>query len=204
MTYLISLINSITQALMCYCWKHLARRAQTDSMHVSLLSLGVTKVPWLTSVAASFWTLWLARNERVLNDKIAKVKDLIFYAKMRTLLWLKASKEHVLIRGDLWCDDISCYSKYCSNNVVSSGWIPPEHGTVKFNMDGAVSGYIAGCGGVLRTDSEDLRAISLELVEGVEAGFSELMAVITVLDIFIEVEWVNKPELLVESDSYVV
>ncbi|KAK8661739.1 hypothetical protein V6N13_091335 [Hibiscus sabdariffa] len=75
---------------------------------------------------------------------------------------------------------------------------------MKFNVDGAFNSECARYGGVLRNYNGDVRAMFAGPVEMVGAEYAELMAIRLVLSIFIEVNWVGKTFLLVESDSQVV
>ncbi|KAK8992165.1 hypothetical protein V6N11_048260 [Hibiscus sabdariffa] len=79
---------------------------------------------------------------------------------------------------------ISCWS--CSLCIVSeSAWQQPVLGTMKFIVDGAASGEVASCGGVLKNLLGEIKTISSCPVQGVRADFAELMAIKTALVTFV-------------------
>ncbi|KAL4361944.1 hypothetical protein GQ457_04G018060 [Hibiscus cannabinus] len=36
------------------------------------------------------WSIWLARNDRVFNGKVSTANDIMFYTKLRALMWVKS------------------------------------------------------------------------------------------------------------------
>ncbi|GMJ00607.1 hypothetical protein like AT4G29090 [Hibiscus trionum] len=82
--------------------------------------------------------------------------------------------------------------------------VPPAEDEIKFNTDGAFKDQHAGCGGVLRTDSGDIRALFSGPIQPFSADFAELVALRTALEIFIEAGWLGRANLVVESDSQTV
>ncbi|KAK8602034.1 hypothetical protein V6N12_051856 [Hibiscus sabdariffa] len=70
----------------------------------------------------------MARNEKVFNDIQPKLDETVFAIKLRTLFWLKVTK-------DDW--------RPLVDECVRCG---------KVNVDGASKDELAGCGGVLRCE----------------------------------------------------
>ncbi|KAG8497321.1 hypothetical protein CXB51_008519 [Gossypium anomalum] len=117
--------------------------------------VGSSKSLWLIAMAASCWSIWLARNEIVLFKS------------------------------------------------GSRGWCFPPHGWLIFNVSGTTSEGASGCGGMMRDAEGSIRALFSGPCDACDADTSELGAVITTLDIFIEFDWVGG-SLIVEMGSRVV
>ncbi|XP_039004218.1 uncharacterized protein LOC120131256 [Hibiscus syriacus] len=159
---------------------------------------GLSKSVWLITVSAALWSVWLASNELVFDNKAISQKDLLFTVKMRTLIWIKAIKENdLLCDADWWNNPRGC-SLAKSSPVV---WCPPAVGNLKFNVDGAFKDSAAGCGGVLRTHNGDIVALFSGPVDQICADFSELVAVMVALSLFLETGWGYSFRLSFESDS---
>ncbi|KAL4298274.1 hypothetical protein GQ457_12G029320 [Hibiscus cannabinus] len=107
----------------------------------------------------------------------------------------------------IWDNNKFCLEQRVINNSPLSAlleWFPPEAGVVKFNVDGACNSTAARCGGVLRNNLGDVKALFYGPMDYQGADFAELMAVRTALAIFFEANWTDKDYLIVESDSKVV
>ncbi|KAK9000750.1 hypothetical protein V6N11_081237 [Hibiscus sabdariffa] len=157
---------------------------------------------FITIAAAIWWSLWLTRNDKVFREKSLSSLELLFQAKMRALIWIKAeNKDLVLIDGDWWTHPKLPLAS--SANVVTE-WTPPDEGAVKFNVDGSVLLNRAGCGGVLRNHKGEVIAIFSGLAECFGADYSELVAVKMALNLFKETNVFGKTRLVIESDSQIV
>ncbi|KAK9000739.1 hypothetical protein V6N11_081227 [Hibiscus sabdariffa] len=156
----------------------------------------------LLVAAAVIWSLWLARNDKLFRGKSLSSLELLFQAKRRALIWIKAeNKDLVLIDGDWWTHPK--LSLASSSNVVTE-WTPPDEGAVKFNVDGSVLLNRAGCGGVLRNHKGEVIAIFYGPAECFGADYSELVAIKMAFNLFKETNVFGKARLVIESDSQIV
>ncbi|XP_039040579.1 uncharacterized protein LOC120178871 [Hibiscus syriacus] len=120
---------------------------------------------------------------------------------MRALIWIKAINENVpMVEADWWNTLAECFS--LKPPLVS--WCPPSEGCLKFNVDGAFKDPSAGCGGVLRNSKGDTKALFSAPVDPINSDYSELMAIKTVLALFLETGWCENFSLSIESDSQLV
>ncbi|KAK9046311.1 hypothetical protein V6N11_052203 [Hibiscus sabdariffa] len=70
---------------------------------------------------------------------------------MCALIWIKAVNETLLLNdGNWWNNPLK--SIVSSSPVASLAWIPPEAGTVKFDVDGGCNLKADGCGGIFRSN----------------------------------------------------
>ncbi|KAH1123344.1 hypothetical protein J1N35_006504 [Gossypium stocksii] len=77
----------------------------------------------------------------------------------RFILAKAAFASHDISDASWWDRSWSCIAPSISRtNSLSAAWIPPDAGSLKFNVDGASRGNPkrAGCGGVLRDDNGKL------------------------------------------------
>lgn len=51
----------------------------------------------LISITVASWIIWLARNESVFNRKLITMESLVFNAKMRALLWVRAAYDKLMV-----------------------------------------------------------------------------------------------------------
>ncbi|KAE8661235.1 hypothetical protein F3Y22_tig00116937pilonHSYRG00269 [Hibiscus syriacus] len=94
---------------------------------------------WLVSMAAAAWSIWLNRNEIVFNGKRFVFNDLIFFSKLRALVWLKALKDNQLVNEELWWEN--------PRTCLNSTHILMQHATcLVFEIAGAASRGGSGCG----------------------------------------------------------
>ncbi|GMI64142.1 hypothetical protein HRI_000083500 [Hibiscus trionum] len=122
---------------------------------------------------------------------------------MWALIWIKAVNESLILEDvNLWKNPVSCLELKSKEGNIE--WIPSNYGSIKFNVDGSFYKNAAGCGGVLRSYAGDMRALFSGPVENLGPEFAELMAIWTALLVFLEVGWIGKESLIVESDSQVV
>ncbi|MBA0824209.1 hypothetical protein Goarm_020890 [Gossypium armourianum] len=77
----------------------------------------------------------------------------------RFILAKAAFGSHDFSDASWWDCSWSCIAPFISRtNSLTAAWIPPDAGSLKFNVDGASRGNPkrAGCGGVLRDDNGKL------------------------------------------------
>ncbi|KAL4378133.1 hypothetical protein GQ457_02G023930 [Hibiscus cannabinus] len=123
---------------------------------------------------------------------------------MRAMVWLKSIREKVLLKENVWWKDhVSCCMS-TSGFHFEIPWQLLICGSMKFNVDGAASGNVAGCSGVLRNHVGNLKVIFLGVVISVGADFAESSAAKMTLEVFVETEWGKDVDLVAESDSNVV
>ncbi|GMI67424.1 hypothetical protein HRI_000411700 [Hibiscus trionum] len=160
--------------------------------------------PWLTCVAAAFWSIWLARNEKLFQNKSIDSSDLLFISKMRALIWCKATKP------DSKLDEIRWWENPMSS-ILSQIYKPPinprdnvQDGCLIFNVDGAASPNLAGCGGVLCSKNGIIKAMFSGPAPPNGSDYSKIFAINTALHIFSEAGLTGSHPLVIESDSQVV
>ncbi|KAL4283563.1 hypothetical protein GQ457_16G029270 [Hibiscus cannabinus] len=152
------------------------------------------------------WSIWLTRNEIVFEKKKVDVSQILYVAKSRLAFWFKAKHpESVLSREDIFTDPLLADK---SKNMGKSrsrlvSWSPPPSGTLKLNVDGAVTrdGGLGGVGGLLR-NSEGKCLLSFSRHVGqVPPLLAEILAIKFGLEIFFTSVWRYEVSLIVESDS---
>ncbi|KAK5835102.1 hypothetical protein PVK06_010788 [Gossypium arboreum] len=149
-----------------------------DSLCFNVKLHGTSKSLWLISIATSCRSVWLARNEMVFERKVLSMDTLIFHSKMRALLWVRFQ---------------SCYM----------GWHCPPHGWLNFNISWMTIGEAMGYGGVLRDEEGNVRALFSGPCDAIDVDSSELRAIITTLDVIIEIRWRGTGLIIFEIGSLV-
>ncbi|KAG8473346.1 hypothetical protein CXB51_035460 [Gossypium anomalum] len=145
--------------------------------------LGSYKSLWLIAIAASCWSIWLAKNEMVFENKVLSMDTLIFHSNMRALLRVRAAFDECRIEEKLWW---FCPYKCNFPKSVSRGWCYPPHGWLKFNVSGIDSESALGGRGVMRDEESIVRALFSGPSDTCDAETAELGTIITALDVFIE------------------
>ncbi|KAL4273323.1 hypothetical protein GQ457_13G010640 [Hibiscus cannabinus] len=105
------------------------------------------KTTWLCVLASALWSIWLARNDRVFNGKVSTVKDILFYTKLRALMWVKTIQNSVLFYEARWWTDPCSFS--LSKGLVHLGFIQAEEPLGHFFVHGTAEETRASCGGVI-------------------------------------------------------
>lgn len=130
-----------------------------------LLGLHTIGKPLHGLFAAICWSIWLARNDRVWNNKTPRVEAIFNQAVSLFTSYEKANED---LRG--WRQQMP------PGNIR---WSPPEENWIKMNVDGAQSnlGDKAGVGTILRScDGNSVAAMAVDLEKGGEALLLELRA----------------------------
>ncbi|TYH04630.1 hypothetical protein ES288_A08G021800v1 [Gossypium darwinii] len=136
---------------------------------------GSCKSLWLIAIAASCWSIWVARNDMVFENKVLSMDTLIFHSKMMALLWVRVAFDECMFQERLW-------------------WFCPNNGIV---FEGALGG-----GSVMRDDEGIVRALFSSPSDACDAKTAELGAIITTLDVFIEIGWKGSSSLIVEMATF--
>ncbi|KAL4353390.1 hypothetical protein GQ457_06G002990 [Hibiscus cannabinus] len=147
------------------------------------------------------WSIWIARNDMIFNDKKASVADLLFHSKLRALIWLKASLAGSI--GDLegWWDNPLCVVYTPLLQAAARSTI---FGRLTFSIVGLAFPNHVGCGGILRSENGTIRAIFLGSVALLGYILVEIQAIQVALEIFFEASFAENFELVVESRSFSV
>ncbi|KAK5834475.1 hypothetical protein PVK06_018354 [Gossypium arboreum] len=153
-------------------WKKVNNFEDFYSCCFKVKILGSCKSLWLIAIVAAVWSIWLARNEMVFDNKVLTMDTLVFHAKMRALLWSRAAFDECRFHERLWW---FCPYKCCLSKSDPGGWCFPPHGWFKFNVSGPID---AG-----------------------DAESTELGAIIIALDIIIEIGWKRTGSLIIEIGS---
>ncbi|KAL4388766.1 hypothetical protein GQ457_09G007400 [Hibiscus cannabinus] len=138
----------------------------------------------------------------VFNGKSQRIKDILFYTKLRSLAWVKASKDDLNINIDEWW--LNPESSLIGTHNPPVLWDFHSADTVNFNIHVAATTNRAGVGGMLRTKGGVIRAIFSRLIQGVGADFAGLVSIKYALDLFIAAVWLGKAGLVVELDSKII
>ncbi|TYH21059.1 hypothetical protein ES288_A04G012500v1 [Gossypium darwinii] len=155
-------------------WKKVNNFEDFYSCCFKVKILGSCKSLWLIAIVAAVWSIWLARNEMVFDNKVLKMDTLVFHAKMRALLWSRAAFDECRFHERLW---------------------------FKFNVSGIVFEGVQGGGGVLRGEDGIVRALFSGPIDAGDAESTELGAIIIALDIIIEISWKRTGSLIIEIGS---
>ncbi|TYI31812.1 hypothetical protein ES332_A04G011700v1 [Gossypium tomentosum] len=151
-------------------WKKVNNFEDFYSCCFKVKILGSCKSLWLIAIVAVVWSIWLARNEMVFDNKVLTMDTLVFHAKMRALLWSRAAFDEYRFHERLWW---FCPYKCCLYKSDPGGWCFPPHGWFKFNVSGIVFEGVQGGGGVLRGEDGIVRA----LFSGpIDAGSREVLS----------------------------
>ncbi|KAK5841578.1 hypothetical protein PVK06_003899 [Gossypium arboreum] len=77
-------------------WKMVSGFEEFYSLCFNAKLHGTIKNLWLKAIAASCWSVWLARNEMVFERKVLSMDTLIFHSKMKALLWVRAAFDEIV------------------------------------------------------------------------------------------------------------
>ncbi|KAK8573652.1 hypothetical protein V6N13_009740 [Hibiscus sabdariffa] len=135
----------------------------------------------------------------MLSKKTTSLSDLIFFTKLHSLFWIKATTFTDGFEESSWWEFPQRVLVSCSPFV--EGWVPTLSGFVKFSVDGAFASNRAGCGGILREDCGNIRILFSGPIESDCSDLAEVLVIFHALAIFREVGWIGKASLIVESDS---
>ncbi|XP_040948622.1 uncharacterized protein [Gossypium hirsutum] len=165
---------------------------------------GTRKSLWLIAIAAACWSVWLARNEMVFERKVLSMDTLIFHSKMRALLWVRVAFDECMVQERLWwLSPSKCKFDSLNSKLVTLSWHYPPHGWLKFNVSGMATEEATGCGGVLRGEEGTVRALFSGPCDAIDAYSVELGAIITALDVIVEIGWRGSSLIIVEIGSQV-
>ncbi|KAG4148361.1 hypothetical protein ERO13_D05G282050v2 [Gossypium hirsutum] len=163
---------------------------------------GTRKSLWLIAIAAACWSVWLARNEMVFERKVLSMDTLIFHSKMRALLWVRVAFDECMVQERLWwLSPSKCKFDSLNSKLVTLSWHYPPHGWLKFNVSGMATEEATGCGGVLRGEEGTVRALFSGPCDAIDAYSVELGAIITALDVIVEIGWRGSSLIIVEIGS---
>ncbi|KAH1084275.1 hypothetical protein J1N35_024036 [Gossypium stocksii] len=182
-------------------WKRVVNFEEFYSLVFKVKIHGSCRNLWLIAIAASCWSIWLARNEMVFDKKIVTMDALIFHSKMRAFLWARAAVEECRFQERLWW---FCLNKCNFSASGLRGWSFPPKGVLKFNVCGIASDGARGGGGVMRDEDGIVRAVFSRPSNAFDAKTAELEAIITALDVFIKSVWKGSGSLTIEMGSRVI
>ncbi|KAL4386191.1 hypothetical protein GQ457_09G026750 [Hibiscus cannabinus] len=115
---------------------------------------------------------------------------------------IKATKFADILDESSWWDDP--LSSISTLNSSGERWSLTLVRTITLTSDGVACHYRAGCGGVLREASGNIRLLLYCPIHGHGSEYAEVMVVFFGLDLFREANWIGKIFLIVESDSSLV
>ena len=164
-----------------------------------------SKELWVMSFYAIIWSIWLMRNDMVINGKVWDLEQIIDTFRFRLASWFKAKwpeSSHSI-------SDIMRFPKNIQIPKVRKAskrtivWDCPVPDYLKFNVDGSVRGKPgpAGIGGVLRDCNASVKAIFSKHIGEVDSNMAELLAVREALRLFVTTRWAYSHKLIIESDS---
>ncbi|KAK8693970.1 hypothetical protein V6N13_071536 [Hibiscus sabdariffa] len=115
--------------------------------------IGLEKTLWLIDVASALWSIWLAQNELVFNDKFMTVSDILFCSKLRALMWIKVDvKASFSNELEWWINPSGCLFSVVSN-------YSPHDFCPVFRVNGVKIGNKAACGGALFLKDGTIKAM---------------------------------------------
>ncbi|KAK5786901.1 hypothetical protein PVK06_041550 [Gossypium arboreum] len=109
-----------------------------------------------------------------------------------------------MVQERLWWLSLSkCKSDSVNSKPITLSWCYPPHGWLKINVSGIVAKEATGCGGVLRDEEGTVRALFSGPCDAIDADAAKLGAIITMLDVIIEIGWRGSGLIIVEIGSVV-
>lgn len=99
------------------------------------------------------WSIWLARNDLVFNQKEFVFETIWDLQLMRVMWWTKAWwKDCPYSSTDFSLNFVNIKTMGKVRKVRQCVWNPPPVNTLKFNVDGSARGApgISGAGGILK------------------------------------------------------
>ncbi|KAK8661902.1 hypothetical protein V6N13_091490 [Hibiscus sabdariffa] len=92
-------------------WERLEELPSLFDFCFARLFTGIERTLWLIAFAAALWSIWLARNELVFNDKSLPATDILFYSRIRALMWSKVAVEASFTNEvEWWTNPTGCLS----------------------------------------------------------------------------------------------
>ncbi|KAK8674576.1 hypothetical protein V6N13_032685 [Hibiscus sabdariffa] len=156
---------------------------------------------WLISVALALWSIWLMRNDVVFNGKADIVNDIMFFSKLRALMWIKVTPSIVLCgEAKWWFDPRGCFKigfLGCHNLLQDKELL------AIFHVHGAFADSKVAYRGVLFNKGV-IRAIFSGPASCENRLSAGLVAAKTTLEIFIAAGWANWCPLVLASDCKVL
>ncbi|TYI71810.1 hypothetical protein E1A91_D07G015500v1 [Gossypium mustelinum] len=137
----------------------------------------------------------------VFERKVLSMDTLKFHSKMRALLWVRVAFDECMVQERLWW--LSPSKCRFDSKPVTLGWCYPPHGWLKFNISGMATEEAMGCGGVLRDEERNVRALFSGPCDAIDADLAKLGAIITALDVIIEIGYMGTGLIIVEIGSLV-
>ncbi|XP_022774106.1 uncharacterized protein LOC111316412 [Durio zibethinus] len=154
------------------------------------------------------WSLWLARNEKVFNQKVLSTDELFNLICIRLHWWLKAKFPQAVCNSidvgtNLHNISIPRKMKAVKKHII---WTPPPLGAWKINVDGSAIGKRGptGIGGVVENHKGQILLLFSKHIGIQDSNFAELLAVVEALSIIVSPNIDHIPEIIVESDSLIV
>lgn len=115
------------------------------------------RILWKFMVYATFWKLWLEKNNRISNNKSQSVEEIVDNIVRIVPEW--ASKRDQF-EGIFLKDITTSWTAILdgggwATSARKSYWMPPPHGIIKLNIDGSHQHSIrrGGIGGAIRDSS---------------------------------------------------
>ncbi|KAG4177224.1 hypothetical protein ERO13_A11G286682v2 [Gossypium hirsutum] len=83
-------------------WKQVEGFSDFFALCNNVQMAGFRKRLWLIAIAATCWTIWLARNGLKIDNRRVCMENLMFLTKMRALLWIRSIHDEIMLKEDLW------------------------------------------------------------------------------------------------------
>ncbi|XVF65187.1 hypothetical protein PTKIN_Ptkin09bG0226900 [Pterospermum kingtungense] len=160
---------------------------------------------WRMGFYAITWSIWLARNDKVFNDKACIADSLVDTIRLRVAHWAIARwpccSVNIMDIVRLPTSVSVPTALHTSRGPVN--WVNPDAGFMKFNTDGASSSSsgLAGNGGVLRDHRPSFNIAFSKAVGYADSNLGEMLAAKEAMLLFSKSPWANSSNLILESDS---
>lgn len=156
---------------------------------------------WELIPYAMIWSIWLARNDQVFNNK-AFPADLVWDLHVsRIVWWVKAKwKDCPYSVNDFMQNFGEVRFKAVKVRNRQNEWTPPPEGVLKFNVDGSAIGAPerSGVGGILKNARRQILGVFSKAMGELWAYEAEVKAILQAL-IFCKQHQLQ--HILIESDS---
>ena len=136
---------------------------------------------WHLLFFAILWSIWRGRNDFIYHGKVVELEGLFEVVMIRVSAWSRALwLDYFVFMNDLIADPSKLQYTQAKNCVRKRNkWQPPSLGTLKFNVDGAVSttSGLAGIGGILRDEKGKTRILFSKNIGLADPSLAETLAI---------------------------
>lgn len=166
---------------------------------------GFQKKLWISLCFVVFWSICNQRNRVIFDNVQTDWAQLCFLIRLRLGFWVKRWSPDCFygpgeVAYKLECVKLWRKSKEQRTTII---WCPPPPNKFKWNVDGSSKGKPgpAGMAGLLRNVQGIIKALFAASVGILDSNEAEFVAIVFVLEMSLQKEWLKEKKFIVESDS---